>query len=444
MENHKNCCNNENLILDVLNKSKYKNIEKKNSIVSTHPDVVKIWHPTLNGNLLPSQVTKGSEIKAWFQCPNFQDHQWQEEIWIATKRNGKCPGCNKGRKKIFISNSLGSIYPEFLEYWDYELNKISPYEISPKSNKKIHWICKINPKHKFKTSPNQFSRNYFANNKKSCCSICSNQKIENCNCLATLCPEALVQWDSEKNKKDGISPYEISMRSYVKVWWKCPINPNHSWRSAPVNRISKEGKLVGNCIFCINQAVCIDNCLATKFPEIAKQWHPTKNGDLTPYDVVPGCYTKKIWWICLICNKEWEVKPQKRTRSKKPTGCPRCSKSFGEQAIEKYLIENDIIFTDQQHFQTCKNITYLRFDFAIELNDRNCCIEYQGEQHFVSVNFGSKTEDQTKKKFAQLQKRDQIKRDWCKENNVPLLEIPFWEFENINSILEKFIRENST
>ena len=41
-----------------------------------------------------------------------------------------------------------------------------------------------------------------------------------------------------------------------------------------------------------------------------------------------------------------------------------------------------------------------------------------------------------------LQLRDQIKRDWTKNNNVPLLEIPYWDFNNIESILENFIKEN--
>ena len=66
--------------------------------------------------------------------------------------------------------------------------------------------------------------------------------------------------------------------------------------------------------------------LAVLYPEIAEQWHPTKNGDLTPNDVTPGSH-KKIWWICNE-GHEWDAAVSGRVGSKnrKGQGCPKCYK----------------------------------------------------------------------------------------------------------------------
>ena len=61
-----------------------------------------------------------------------------------------------------------------------------------------------------------------------------------------------------------------------------------------------------------------DNNLLVKHPELAKQWHPTKNGKLKPYDVTPGS-GKKVWWICEK-GHEWEAVIANRTGDGR--GCP--------------------------------------------------------------------------------------------------------------------------
>jgi DNA-directed RNA polymerase subunit RPC12/RpoP len=61
--------------------------------------------------------------------------------------------------------------------------------------------------------------------------------------------------------------------------------------------------------------------LATLNPELAKEWHPTKNGDITPYDVGAGC-TKKFYWLCSICGSMWYAAVFKRNRG---NNCPYCA-----------------------------------------------------------------------------------------------------------------------
>jgi len=79
-----------------------------------------------------------------------------------------------------------------------------------------------------------------------------------------------------------------------------------------------------NCPYCAGVKVGLSNCLATLNPELAKEWHPTKNGDLTPYDITLGS-NKEVWWQCLINIKhENHSTISKRIRSK---GCSYCNKT---------------------------------------------------------------------------------------------------------------------
>ena len=61
--------------------------------------------------------------------------------------------------------------------------------------------------------------------------------------------------------------------------------------------------------------------LAEVNPELAKEWHPTKNGDLRPEDITEGRF-KPVWWLCPKCGYEWQASPNNR---KKGVGCPCCS-----------------------------------------------------------------------------------------------------------------------
>jgi hypothetical protein len=76
----------------------------------------------------------------------------------------------------------------------------------------------------------------------------------------------------------------------------------------------------------------------------------------------------------------------------------------------------------------------LQFDSFIP--DYNLCIEYQGEHHYFPVDFAGNGKEWAEEQFKENQIKDQIKRDYCNKNNIKLLEIPYWEFDNIENILE--------
>ena len=112
--------------------------------------------------------------------------------------------------------------------------------------------------------------------------------------------------------------------------------------------------------------------------------------------------------------------------------CPICISSIGELAIKGFLDEIGVKYKQQFKTNICRNIKLLPFDFGI-YNDSDILvslIEYDGKQHFESVeHFGG--EDN----FVLVKMRDEIKNEFCKVNGIPLLRIPYWEFDDMQYIL---------
>ena len=114
--------------------------------------------------------------------------------------------------------------------------------------------------------------------------------------------------------------------------------------------------------------------------------------------------------------------------------CPSCLRSKGEEEIAKILNSNGINYKEQFLFNDCKFINPLPFDFY--LPDHNICIEYDGEQHYRPCGFGEKNKEIINDKFKMTQKRDKIKNKYCKENDIKLIRIPYYEFNNIENVLK--------
>ena len=128
----------------------------------------------------------------------------------------------------------------------------------------------------------------------------------------------LKQWNYKRNT--GLSPDRLTQGSSKKAWWVC--DKGHEWEATIAHRsdINKPTR----CPYCSNQKIGSDNNLEVLNSSLAKEWHPTKNGNLFP-DMVALGSKKKVWWVC---NKghEWEAAICNRTTPKQPTGCPHCSR----------------------------------------------------------------------------------------------------------------------
>lgn len=141
--------------------------------------------------------------------------------------------------------------------------------------------------------------------------------------------------------------------------------------------------------------------------------------------------TKKrsaIWNCkCLKCNQIYELSEAQLIFNIK-CECEKNIISRGEEKIKNLLLNNNINFETQKTFKTCqfpdtKNLA--KFDFY--LPDYNLLIEYDGEQHFHHRKNGWNTEE----KFQQIKFRDNFKNQWCKNNNIPLVRIPYTYYQDL-------------
>lgn len=198
---------------------------------------------------------------------------------------------------------------ELLNEWDAEENKgISLQTVSSGSGKVVSWSCNLGHKWKSRVIDRKRGRG---------CPYCNNQKImPGYNDLATKRPDIAKEWDYKRNT--GLSPNMLFTHSNIKAWWICP--KGHSYE---MNINSRTNNAKSGCPICKNKKALEGyNDLKTLYPLIAKEWHPTKNGDLKPENVTFGSNTK-VWWLGK-CGHEYEQKICYRTNSN--GGCPYCSR----------------------------------------------------------------------------------------------------------------------
>lgn len=150
------------------------------------------------------------------------------------------------------------------------------------------------------------------------------------------------------------------------------------------------------------------------------------NSNIEVLDTYVGANTP-ILHKCLIDGYEWSVSPSNLLSGH---GCPKCNDSKGEKQVSLWLDNHHILYEKQKRFKDCRDIKSLPFDFY--LPKQNICIEYDGEQHFKSVeHFGGN------KAFEITAKHDDIKNEYCKNNGISLLRIPY--FKNVEEELNNFI-----
>ena len=139
-------------------------------------------------------------------------------------------------------------------------------------------------------------------------------------CIAHQQQILLAQWDYDKN--EGLNPEIVTSASNRIVWWRC--ENGHEWKAAVYSRTSGRG-----CPFCAGKRILPGfNDLVTIQPALSAQWHPTKNGLLTP-DLI-GCGSeKRVWWQCEK-GHEWQAAVYSRVAGR---GCPYCAGKLAVKGV---------------------------------------------------------------------------------------------------------------
>ena len=335
------------------------------------PELVTEWHPSRNGKLTPCLVTPRSNKKVWWQCS--RGHEWESTISNRTKGQN-CPVCKPSTslQEIRLFCELKAIFGQVLwrnrvhgvecdvfipkystaveydgAFWherrstqdqlknhklagmgirifrvrSHGLKKLSEGDIllslKQTTNPDIN-VVKVLLRTMRQTLPldepdkemvlGYLAREEFVNSKefKQIISCLPGPPIEKS--LATQVPELAKQWHFGKNAP--LTPQMFHAGSGKKVWWIC--DNGHEWKASILNRARGSG-----CPYCAGQRALPENNFAIKFPELAKEWHPSKNGDVSPDMLTPKSH-QKIWWLC-ESGHEWQASVNGRARG---SGCP--------------------------------------------------------------------------------------------------------------------------
>ena len=280
------------------------NLPKGKSLAELNPNLAKEWHPIRNRDLTPFDVLSSSSKKVWWNCDKGVDHEWETSVYRRSLGSG-CHVCLG--KKVVLSNCLATTHPELAKEWHPTKNKLTPFDVISGSNKKVWWECDKGEDHEWAAVVGSRITGVS-------CPICSNKKIVKSNCLATLNPKLAKQWHPIKN--GHLTPFDFGIGSNKKVWWKCEKGEDHEWETHIISRNSGNG-----CSICNGKKVVLSNCLVTTHPELAKEWHPTKN-KLSPFDLISGS-NKKVWWKCNKADDHtWFTSVNHRSNG---TKCPFCA-----------------------------------------------------------------------------------------------------------------------
>ena len=195
----------------------YVMLAKENSLAIKNPELAKEWHPTKNGNLLPSHFLVSSSKTVWWlgKC----GHEWQAKICNRNVGKG-CPYCNQ--YSVGSDNNLATLYPELAKEWHPTKNgDLLPTQVKPHSNKMVWWLdsdgnewrSRISTRVTYKTNAPQKRGNATTTTKNIL-------NIKKRGSVASNYPELLSHWDYSKNK--DVNPDNLLETSHVKIWWKCP------------------------------------------------------------------------------------------------------------------------------------------------------------------------------------------------------------------------------
>ena len=294
-----------------------------NDLATVNPKLAKEWHVEYNDDLTPLMVTAGSNKKVWWKCE--KGHVWKATVY--DRNHGtRCPHCYPPRVRRLIQghNDLLTVNPEVAAEWHPTKNgELRPDQVTANSNEKVWWQC---------SKGHEWQAQVFNRNKGiGRCPVCEKENAnEQADKLATAYPELAAQWHPTKN--GDLTPEQVPANSKEYAWWQC--DKGHEWQAIIYFRSRGTG-----CPVCAKRRVIAgQNDIVTQKPEVAAQWHPTKNGLLTPDQVSPS-NKQKVWWQCEK-GHEWQATIAHRCKG---VGCPVCTREENVRSSPKRLSLNPVL-----------------------------------------------------------------------------------------------------
>ena len=357
-------------------------LESFNDLATTHPSLVEEWDLEKNKNLLPTEISKGSEKNVWWKCK--RGHSWRAKVYSRVSGVG-CPHCVKELQTSFPEKAvffyIKRTFPDAIA--NYHSNQMKSLELDifiPSLKIGIEYdgerwhqnherdmyknrLCAemgiILIRIREPSCPillDELSICIYRESKKvgldktisflfaSICEITNNEYIvdinlerdsiailellnstEKENSIFQVNPKLANEWDYQKN--GHLLPNMITFGSDKKIWWICPLG--HSYLSSVSSRVRGRG-----CPICSGKTVLEGyNDFASRCPDLLSEWDYTKNS-ITPDSIAYGS-DKKVWWKCDKGHSYTASINNKRARAK----CPFC---LGKKVLAGF---NDIATT---------------------------------------------------------------------------------------------------
>lgn len=314
-------------------------------------------------------------------------------------------------------------YPMFvLRYWDWKRNERMPWEVGNSSASIVHAKCPVCGK-TYSLKASSVWRGLKSKAGIARCSDCGHRRLEvgaergrinTSRNLAEARPDVVAHWAWEENGE--LRPDQFTVGSAEVVFW-----------------VYDNGEVVKRQIRCRTNAAQPDWSRPRKYypgrgrgktvadyPELVEEFDDRNEG--SPEDYSYGS-ARRVLWRCKRCSYQWDSQVKSRTILE--SGCPRCAQSgvsTGEAHVRKALELLCLDYRTEHRFKDCRYLAPLPFDFVIFLPGTQkvfLAIEFQGRQHYEEIEIWGGKEGYEKRQLC-----DQIKRDWCEEHGVRLLEIP--------------------
>ena len=314
------------------------------SLAEKRPDLAKEWNYEKNGNLRPEDVTVNSHKKVWWKLPYDVPMDYEvkklrgkhfEFEWMAiihSRQKCSCPFLS-GRAIFSGFNDLQTVNPMLAKQWNYVKNKdLKPTQVTANSGLKVWWCLPYDDPITGKHFDFEWTDSIAHRNSGRGCPYLSGQAVlEGFNDLKTINPKLAAQWHPTKN--GNLKPTQVTASTDKKAWWLLPYNDpvtgkhfDFEWKSNIKDRNRNH-----DCPYLSGNAVLEGfNDLKTINPELAAQWHPTKNGNLKPTQVTANT-ERKVWWLFSyddpITRKHFDFEWQASisSRNNRGTCCPYLS-----------------------------------------------------------------------------------------------------------------------
>ena len=379
-----------------------------NDLESQRPDLAAEWHPNKNGQLTPRDVTVGTHRRVWGK--DTHGHEW--EATVVDRANGYgCPYC-AGRKLYPDFNDLESQRPDLAKEWHPTKNgQLTPRDIIVGARRRVWWKDAFG---------HEWEASVVGRVRGRGCPYCSGlHPVIGINDLATTHPDLAREWHPTKN--GTLMPQDVSAGSGRKVWWLGTCG--HEWDAIVKNRTA----IGSGCPICAGKSALPGfNDLNSTHPDLSAEWHPTKNGELTPMDVTAGSHAR-VFWLG-TCGHEWAATV--KSRALLGCGCPKCPRSRGEEAVVEWTVENNFEVECQWTDEKCRDIQPLRFDAMLYAKTGTALmevalVEYDGEQHSNSDFYLNQKGAETGHGYGYVVRHDGIKNDFCKKSGRLLIRVPY-------------------